>query len=190
MSSEIQQLMQILDTNKENMPENDYIQMCNLMKNLYDMHRDNNNSSEQPVYFQIIYKDTISDIIIAQKKKLPFHNAIIRVVGDVNEILNNIELCVEEIVFNTLSHKTYSKIIERHGGREHAYEKMKTYIGNNNYDNFMRRIQTRSKIVLEKALAYYIIDKHFIQFLHIDYGDNIDYAINADDFERVCLNLM
>jgi hypothetical protein len=36
MSTDIQKLMQILDENKENIPENDYLKMCNLMKNMYN----------------------------------------------------------------------------------------------------------------------------------------------------------
>ena len=184
MSSDIHELMQIIDNNRENIQENDYLQMCNLMKNLYNIHNNNN----KPLYFQIIYNDKISDIVIAQKKKLPFHNVIIRVYKDINETLNIIAYCVEDIVFNKLSYKTYSKIIECYGTREQAYEKMKDIIGHN-YDNYIHHIEKRSKIVLERTLAYHIMDRHFIKFLPIQ-ADNIEYAINADDFERVCLNLM
>jgi hypothetical protein len=36
MSTDIQKLMQILDENKENIPGNDYLMICSLMKNIYD----------------------------------------------------------------------------------------------------------------------------------------------------------
>ena len=58
MSTDIQKLMQIIDANKENMLENDYLKMCNLIKNMYNTTVHDSDDSEylDYEYLRIVYR--------------------------------------------------------------------------------------------------------------------------------------
>jgi hypothetical protein len=75
MSTDIQKLMQILDENKENMLENYYLKMCNLMKNMYNTTVHDSDDSEylDYEYLRIVYRRDLSDIILQERTQLPFH---------------------------------------------------------------------------------------------------------------------
>jgi hypothetical protein len=184
MSSDIQKLMQLVDDNKMNIQENDYLQMCDLLKNLYN----NENDSDDEDY--VVYRNDFSDIILEEKKNLLFNNVIIKLkhddyYDDDNDITVYIEDFINNIVFKRLSTTTYEKIIERLGGEEKAHERINTYLGKDEAEKVLE-LQTREKQIA--ILAYYITDMLLFEYKYVE-----DYmphnAIDARTFLDMCEEL-
>lgn len=193
MSTDIQKLMQILDANKENILENDYLQMCNLMKNMYNTTVYDSDDSEylDYEYLRIVYRRDLSDIILQERTQLPFHNCIIKVFGGHEPTIRRVEQYIDVLVFEKLSCNTYTKLIERCGGKTRAYEKMKIYLEDeyDDYNEYMRDFRGQTKRAKLRDLAYYIIDKLMIEFEFVQDAVQ-ENAIDAKDFIRVCRQLI
>jgi hypothetical protein len=194
MSTDIQKLMQILDENKENILENDYLQMCNLMKNMYNTTVYDSDDSEylDYEYLRIVYRRDLLDIILQERKSLPFHNCIIRVFGGNELTIRRVEQYVDALVFENLSCKTYTKLIEHCGGKTRAYEVMKIYLENeyDDYNEYMRDFRRKPKKAQLHDLAYYIIDKLMIEFQFVADPTDENIIIDAKDFIQVCRELV
>lgn len=180
-----QKLMSLVDDSKENMQENDYLQICNLLKKLYIQE---NTKNEEICYIKIEYVPDIIDFIVQDIGKLPFHQTVIKYThtpSDEARAVNYIETIIYKEVFDKLSIECYDKIINAYGGVGVATEKMKEYI--RNYDTFMQNIFNEGdKHFQSKVMTYYVIDTMIVEFDHVEH---IDDAIDIEHLRYICNEL-
>jgi hypothetical protein len=176
--------MHLLDDNKENIQENIYLQGCNILKELYNIKRE---KQESTLYVKIEYVESIKNIILHENSYLPFNNFIIKYKQSDEYKIDVIDSIIYDLIFSKLKYNTYTDIINNNGGKELALQKMKENISD--YEHFMMNsFNCSTSIIQEQYLAYHILDTIIVEYDHIT--DNIPQdAINIDDFIKICYEL-
>lgn len=180
--------MSILDDGKQNVRENDYLQMCNFLQQLYLKEK----QTTDKCYIKIEYVPDIIDIIIKDIGKLPLHNIIVtypHTLYDEEDTVNIIEDAVYNNVYDHLSIECYDEILHKFGGRDLAIQKMSERIIM--FDDFMEQVFNKScEHFQKKIMSYYIIDKMIVEFDHILDNSLIEDAIDIKHFSRLCDELI
>lgn len=177
-------LMSLLDENKENYSENEYILTCNTLKELYKEKAQNKNF----LYVRIEYVNDIQDIIMQQNGYIPYHNFILKYEENEEYKIDIIDSLIYDIVFSGLTNSSYERIIQRYGGEEQAHKKMRLYL--KDYEEFICKVFACSNSIIQKQyMAFYILDTIIVEYDHIT--DHIPAnAIDINDFVKVCSELL
>lgn len=182
---ELNAMMELLDGNKHNLPENDYLQLCNPMKCVYDK----KGVKESYTYMRFEYKKELFDILEEGNiGKLPFADTVIKFRDDeLDDAMCNVESLIYDIMFEPMTTKTYMKIVERLGGKEEAHRKLKIYTKDSydGYDTFMQKYRKQSKHWQAQVMAMHIIDKQIGMFTYVNVMD-ANECIDAGEFIKIC----
>ena len=81
-------------------------------------------------------------------------------------------------LFEKLPYGSYKDIIRHYGTKLKAYQKLNEHWGNN-YDYYVEKFEEDCDTNQEKILAYYIIDKHILEFKEINI-DEKNYISDSD----------
>lgn len=177
--------MSLVDDNKENMLENDYLEVCNFLKNSYLQESAKN---EDLYYISIEYVPGILEIIAKDIGKLPLHNAIVKYSNSREDItVDCIEAIIYDNVFDHLSIDCYQEIINAHGGSSAGMQKLKEYLDDEYIENIYNKGCKRFKC---KLMAFHIIDCMIVEFDHITDEIQMKDAIDIEDLRYICDELM
>lgn len=182
----IQKIMSLIDDNKEKFQENTYLEMCNLMKNVYT--KDDNSDNEELHYVRIKYRDDLYDIIKKDKNAKPlFENIVIVYSDETEELIHAVQCMVQSMIFDKLSCKSLMTIISRFGGKKKGYKKMKKYI-KDVYDRYLIVYHDKPRRDQYDIMAYHIID-HLVYDYVYDTDFTEDNTVNIVDLYKICKHM-
>lgn len=176
----VAKLMTLIDDNKDKMPENDYLELCNLMK---ELHKQKEESFD---YVKIVYRTDLTELVMEDKGTLPFEGFIFKYdENDQQDTDYTFEILQDVImreVFDKLSFECYQKIIKKFGGRKEGLKKMKIYIGEDYKEYMKNRFNKICRHMQNRIMAYHIIDHLLFEYEFVGpYQD----ALRARDVVRI-----
>ncbi len=188
----VQKMMSIIDENKDKIIENDYLEICNILKHMYLKETDEDDESdaeEDYTVMRIVYRKDLIKIIEDDNNTKPyFKDLLVKYKSDSEDLLDATQSMTECLIFHTLSLTSLQKIINVYGGKKKGFERMQIYM-EDKYDEFMnKRYKNMSKRDQANVMAHHIID-HLIYEYNFEDDEDEDDAIDIKELFKICEHL-
>jgi len=192
----VQKMMSFIDENKDKFIENDYLEMCNILKHMYlketdeDLDEDPDEDAEEDyTVMRIVYRKDLIKIIEDDNNTKPyFKDLLVKYKSDSEDLLDATQSMTECLIFHTLSLTSLQKIINVYGGKKKGFERMQIYM-EDKYDEFMnKRYKNMSKRDQANVMAHHIID-HLIYEYNFEDDEDEDDAIDIKELFKICEHL-
>jgi hypothetical protein len=185
-----QEIMAELDEHKQEIPENLYIQLANLLKEKHNNTVDESSEDDEnniAVCLKITYIESRAEVFKKYLDGLQFDGWYVLVkekdIDEYDDDLSTIHHIITHNMFDNLPNAAYEEFIEKEGGITRGYERMKIYL-KDDYESFMKRFNRFSKLQKNHSIAYHIIDHHIFEY---QYEDDIPSEDNENVIELKAL---
>jgi len=166
-----QQIMSELDENKENIPENLYLQLANLLKDKYneesnrDDDEDDDEDENEDILMRIVYIPEFKNVILKYVKALPYDNYTILIRGYIYDeydvYITRVEQIIMQNILNVLPLEALKDVVETLGGYAQVEEHIKLY-QKDDYETALKHIESLSEIDKYREYTEYIT--HFMVY--------------------------
>lgn len=182
-------IMSELDEYKQNIPENLYIQLANLLKEKHIsqisicQHTQNSRISE---CLRIIYRPLYETILEKYIEKIPFKDYYILIEEDnidtYDDDIEDIKEIINQYILDSLPIEAFKEIIDLEGGIEYGYNRMKKYL-EDYFDKYIEdTFKKYSELKQLRIIAEYVMDFLIFEYEYVDY-DEIPSTIEEEAIE-------
>ncbi len=183
-----QDIMAELDENKQNIPENLYIQLANLLKEKHEyqvqskhiQHNDVESDEDDIIEtnedlnrsistcIKFLYRQDYEEIFKKYLKIIPFENYYIIIeennVDTYDDDIEQVREIITEFVLDSLPIEAFEEIINKEGGIERGINRLKIYLG----DDYKDRYESLPKYHQMRTMTYYIMDCLIYEYQYVE----------------------
>jgi hypothetical protein len=167
----------IIDENKEDIQDQDYIDICNFLKENYE---EEDTDEEDPYQvFRVVIRNELFDFL---DMNISQHNRFIEFVLHNNLLINEEEDDIDfvsqqinnQMIFHLLETMSIDKIkelIQRLGGEDECIKKIKIYKKNNK--RFIKKVENKDYENIEdyyRCLVFYGLDRNLMELEYLENG--------------------
>jgi hypothetical protein len=167
----------IIDENKEDIKDQDYIDICNFLKENYE---EEDTDEEDPYQvFRVVIRNELFDFL---DMNISQHNRFIEFVLHNNLVINeeedDIDYVSQEInnqmiihLLETMSNDKIKELIQRLGGEDECIKKIKIYRKNNK--RFIKKVENKDYENIEdyyRCLVFYGLDRNLMELEYLENG--------------------
>jgi hypothetical protein len=167
----------IIDENKEDIKDQDYIDICNFLKENYE---EEDTDDEDPYQvFRVVIRNELFDFL---DMNISQHNRFIEFVLHNNLLINEEEDDIDfvsqqinnQMIFHLLETMSIDKIkelIQRLGGEYECIKKIKIYRKNNK--RFIKKVENKDYENIEdyyRCLVFYGLDRNLMELEYLENG--------------------
>jgi hypothetical protein len=167
----------IIDENKEDIKDQDYIDICNFLKENYE---EEDTDEEDPYQvFRVVIRNELFDFL---DMNISQHNRFIEFVLHNNLVINeeedDIDYVSQEInnqmiihLLETMSIDKIKELIQRLGGEDECIKKIKIYRKNNK--RFIKKVENKDYENIEdyyRCLVFYGLDRNLMELEYLENG--------------------
>jgi hypothetical protein len=165
----------IIDENKEDIKDQDYIDICNFLKENYE---EEDTDEEDPYQvFRVVIRNELFDFL---DMNISQHNRFIEFVLHNNLVINEEEDDIDfvsqqinnQMIFHlieTMSIDKIKELIQRLGGEDECIKKIKIYRKNNK--RFIKKVENKDYENIEdyyRCLVFYGLDRNLMELEYLE----------------------
>jgi hypothetical protein len=181
----------IIDENKEDIKDQDYIDICNFLKENYeedDTDEEEDTDEEDPYQvFRVVIRNELFDFL---DMNISQHNRFIEFVLHNNLVINEEEDDIDYVInyvsqeinnqmiihlLETMSIDKIKELIQRLGGEDECIKKIKIYRKNNK--RFIKKVENKDYENIEdyyRSLVFYGLDRNLMELEYLENGVGYD----------------
>jgi replicative superfamily II helicase len=167
----------IIDENKEYIQDQDYIDICNFLKENYE--EEDTDEEDHYQVFRVVIRNELFDFL---DMNISQHNRFIEFVLHNNLLINEEEDDIDfvsqqinnQMIFHLLETMSIDKIkelIQRLGGEDECIKKIKIYKKNNK--RFIKKVENKDYENIEdyyRCLVFYGLDRNLMELEYLENG--------------------
>jgi hypothetical protein len=167
----------IIDENKEDIQDQDYIDICNFLKENYE--EEDTDEEDHYQVFRVVIRNELFDFL---DMNISQHNRFIEFVLHNNLLINEEEDDIDfvsqqinnQMIFHLLETMSIDKIkelIQRLGGEDECIKKIKIYKKNNK--RFIKKVENKDYENIEdyyRCLVFYGLDRNLMELEYLENG--------------------